>query len=195
VIWTNAPLEPNSTNASEAELSNWFCTWAKDTLARGLDPVSVVFPDNVYVFDFFHKLTDSNGMMLASYAVGPGDSHPNSAATELVAPQFVQEIFNTSIGYESGFGIISSLTDTDSRISASPSLFGEETVINFSHKHDQPAEVALYDMTGKKVRSLWNGNKKGNYHILLSGNLLPTGVFCVKLFDGRINQTIQLIHR
>ncbi|MCX6303738.1 MAG: hypothetical protein NT040_02105 [Bacteroidetes bacterium] len=100
VIWTNAPLEPYSTNTSEALLSNQFCTWAKDTLATGLDAGYGAFPPNVYVFDFFHKLTGANGMMLGIYAASPYDSHPNAAATQLVAPQFVQEIFNASIAYE-----------------------------------------------------------------------------------------------
>jgi hypothetical protein len=103
VIWTNAPLEPYSTNASEALYSKQFCAWAKDTLAQGLDPKFGAFPQNVYVFDFFHKLTGPNGMMLSMYAASPGDSHPNSAATQLVAPQFVQEIFNASISYEAIF--------------------------------------------------------------------------------------------
>jgi hypothetical protein len=105
-IWTNAPLEPYSTNASEALLSKQFCIWAKDTLATGLDPVFGAFPPNVYVFDFFRKLTGPNGMMLSSYAAGPGDSHPNATATQLVAPQFVQEIFNASIGYEATDALI-----------------------------------------------------------------------------------------
>jgi hypothetical protein len=99
-IWTNAPLEPFSTNASEAALSKQFCQWAKDTLATGLDPVFGSFPQNVYVFDFFSKLTGPDGMMLSGYAAGPWDSHPNAAATQLVAPQFVSEIFNAAIGYE-----------------------------------------------------------------------------------------------
>jgi len=99
-IWTNAPLEPYSTNTEEAALSKQFCSWAKDTLAQGLDPVFGAFPPNVYVFDFFHKLTGTNGMMLEMYAASHGDSHPNAAATQLVAPMFVQEIFNASIGYE-----------------------------------------------------------------------------------------------
>jgi hypothetical protein len=100
VIWTNAPLEPYSTNVSEAMLSKKFCTWAKDTLATGLDVTYGAFPPNVYVFDFFHKLTGTDGMMLQIYAVAPYDSHPNSQATQLVAPQFVQEIFNASVAYE-----------------------------------------------------------------------------------------------
>jgi hypothetical protein len=39
-------------------------------------------------------------MMLPMYAASPGDSHPNAAATQLVAPQFVEEIFDAAIAYE-----------------------------------------------------------------------------------------------
>lgn len=100
VIWTNAPLEWYSTNPIEAAYSDWFCTWAKDTLASNLDPVYGAFPPNVYVFDFFHKLADANGFLPAYYAAGPWDSHPNAAATALVAPQLVNEIFDAAIAYE-----------------------------------------------------------------------------------------------
>lgn len=195
VIWTNAPLEPGSTDASEAALSNWFCTWAKDTLANGLDPVFGVFPDNVYVFDFFHKLTGPNGMMLSQYATGSGDSHPNAAATALVAPQFVQEIFDASIGYESVFGIIPSPGIPHSRISAFPNPFGEETLVSFTLLQDKPAALTIFDMTGKKVISLWNGNKKGIYHLLLPGNHLPSGVFSLHLSDSSVDHVLLVIHK
>jgi hypothetical protein len=102
VIWTNAPLEWYSTNPTEAAYSDWFCTWAKDTLAMSLDPFYGAFPPNVYIFDFFHKLADASGFLPQYYANGPGDSHPNAAATELVAPQLVTEIFDAAIAYESG---------------------------------------------------------------------------------------------
>jgi hypothetical protein len=100
VIWTNAPLEWYSTNPTEAAYSDWFCTWAKDTLSANLDPVYGAFPSNVYVFDFFHKLADASGFLPAYYAAGPWDSHPNAAATALVAPQLVNEIFDAAIAYE-----------------------------------------------------------------------------------------------
>ena len=100
IIWTNAPLVPNSTNYIQAELAEHFCSWAKDTLSAGNDQLFGLFPSNVYVFDYFHKLADENGMLKLEYATSSGDSHPNSDATELVAPQFVQEIFNAAIFYE-----------------------------------------------------------------------------------------------
>ena len=101
VIWTNAPLvEGGYTDEDEAYWSHVFCKWAKDTLAKGLDPVYGEFPKNVYVFDFFHKLVGADYFLKAEYAASSTDSHPNSAATELVAPQFVQEIFDAAIAYE-----------------------------------------------------------------------------------------------
>lgn len=94
IIWTNAPLTQLSTTLQEAQLSDRFCRWAKDTLAAGLDAEFGTFPSNVYVFDYFHKLADANGYLPDMYAVDPYDSHPNAAATELVAPLLVTESLN-----------------------------------------------------------------------------------------------------
>lgn len=100
VIWTNAPLVAASTNPIQAQLSDQFCKWAKDTLSRGLDPVIGSFPHNIYVFDYFHKLADANGIMQAVYAVAIDDSHPNAAATELVAPQLISESFTAFLNFK-----------------------------------------------------------------------------------------------
>jgi hypothetical protein len=70
-----------------------------------LIPLFGAFPSNVYVFDFFHKLVGANYMLPPSYATGIDDSHPNAAATLLVAPQFVNEAFNASIYYETHYSI------------------------------------------------------------------------------------------
>lgn len=94
VIWTNAPLTQLTTNPTQAHFSDRFCKWAKDTLAAGLDPLIGTFPSNVYVFDYFHKLADANGYLPDMYAVDPYDSHPNAAATQLVAPLLVNETLN-----------------------------------------------------------------------------------------------------
>ena len=102
VIWTNAPLVPSSTNSQQASLADQFCTLGKGyTGRRVMTHYLEHFRINVYVFDFFHKLADENGMLQLQYATSTTDSHPNGAATELVAPQFVQEIFNAAINYES----------------------------------------------------------------------------------------------
>jgi hypothetical protein len=100
VIWTNAPLVAGATNASAASYSKNFCAWAKNTLAQGLDPQIGDFPPNIFVFDYFSKLTDANGYQMLQYAVSNYDSHPNSTATAWIAPQFVNEIFDAAYAYE-----------------------------------------------------------------------------------------------
>jgi hypothetical protein len=109
VIWTNAALVASATNSTEATNANWFCRWAKDTLAEGMDTEFGVFPKNVYVFDFFHKLADANWRLPLQYAVNSGDSHPNATATLLVAPVFVQEVFNAAQIYENEYALPVSL--------------------------------------------------------------------------------------
>lgn len=100
-VWTNAPMLANRTNNNEATLSDKFSSWAKDTLAKGLDLEYGAFPKNVFVFDFFHKLAGSDGTLPLKYAADSTDNHPNAAATELIAPQFVQEILDAVLIYDS----------------------------------------------------------------------------------------------
>ena len=193
VIWTNAPLEPNSTNAQQASLSDWFCTWAKDTLAPGLDPVFGPMPANVYVFDFFHKLTGSDGMMLPQYANGPGDSHPNAAATELVAPQFVQEIFDAAIAYETVIGIHSEPDFVEPALSVSPNPFSVETIVSFTTSGRQYAELDLIDANGRTLRVLWKGKSPGSHQLVLPGDDLAHGSFFLRLSDGKNTTSFRLI--
>jgi hypothetical protein len=100
VIWTNAPLESGSTNASQASISSAFCKWAKDTLPNETNNSYGAFPKNVYVFDFFHKLADATGILPSQYSAGAGNSHPNGAATNIVAPQFAKEVLDAALAYE-----------------------------------------------------------------------------------------------
>jgi len=101
VIWTLAPYTESMTEPLFASYADWFSTWMKDTLATGLDATYGAFPPNVYVFDYFNKIADENGYMPLQYAIASNDPHPNAAATELIAPQFVHEIFDAAIYYES----------------------------------------------------------------------------------------------
>jgi hypothetical protein len=194
VIWTNAPLEPNSTNAEEAALSDWFCTWAKDTLAIGLDPESGPFPPNIYVFDYFHKLTGPDGMELPMYAAGAGDSHPNALATALVAPQFVEEIFNASIAYETLYGIPAINDPHEIFITASPNPFRTEMEIRFKTSGKYIAEVDLFDASCKQLEILWRGREKGEHRIYFSCSDLAPGNYYLVLIDGTDKKSIKVIH-
>ena len=101
VIWTNAPEVAGATNDNSALLSDSFCHWAKDTLAKGFDSEYGKFPVNVYIFDFFHKLAGTDGKLKLQYAISNSDSHPNGAGTALVDPLLVSEVLDAAIVYES----------------------------------------------------------------------------------------------
>ncbi len=182
-IWTNAPLVAGATNATEAMNSLRFCKWAKDTLAEGLDPVFGPFPTNVYVFDFFHKLTDANGFMLSQYASSGSDSHPNTAATNLVAPQFVSEIFDASIAYEIIYnGINENNQENKIILTNTPNPFSQFTNISFSIPRQMQVELNIYDVTGKLIMQLMNESKvKGMYALTFKNNNLKNGVYYYQL--------------
>jgi hypothetical protein len=100
VIWTNIPLLEENTTPTEAGYVNWFCTWAKDTLAAGLDATYGAFPPNVYVFDYFH-LIDSLNFMPPWLADGEQNKeHPSPYQNAIVDPVFVQETFDAALAYK-----------------------------------------------------------------------------------------------
>ena len=168
VIWTNAPLVPSATNIQEASLADQFCTWAKDTLATGNDPLLGEFPSNVYVFDFFHKLADATGMLQLQYATSTTDSHPNGLATELVAPQFVYEIFNAAITYESltGIGVDFSYPNKFKLTQNYLNPFNPSTNILYIVGSREFITLKVYDIIGNEISSLVNEEESpGVYNI------------------------------
>jgi hypothetical protein len=100
VIWTNIPLLEENTNATEAGYVNWFCTWAKDTLAAGLDATYGAFPPNVYVFDYFHLIDSLNYMPPWLADGGQDEEHPSPYQNAIIDPVLVQETFDAAIAYE-----------------------------------------------------------------------------------------------
>ena len=184
VLWTNAPLVANETNNQQARFSNQFCRWAKDTLAVGIDPVFGAFPKNVYVFDFFHKLADSNGKLPSTYAAGSWDSHPNANATKLVAPQFVTEIFDAAIAYETtGIQQREEFTPASFILEQNyPNPFNATTTIRFSLPLASRVSLKVFDVTGKEIAELIDQNLPANhYQILFDATGLGNGVYFYRL--------------
>ncbi|MCD6117532.1 T9SS type A sorting domain-containing protein [bacterium] len=185
-IWTNAPLVAEQTDDTEAALSDQFCTWAKDTLAAGLDDEFGVFPKNVYVFDFFHKLADSSGKLPNQYAVDLDDSHPNTSATALVAPQFVDEIFNAAIDYESMYS-----GERDERMSNPeffllgrnyPNPFNPITIIPFTVKEPCRVVLKIFSIQGKLVSiPVDRLYQKGEYKVKINFHDMESGLYIYRI--------------
>jgi hypothetical protein len=181
VIWTNAPLTESQTNPTSAMLSKIFCKWAEDTLANGLDPVFGTFPPNIYVFDFFSKLTNANGYMMLMYASGPDDPHPNAAATALVAPLLVNEVFDRSIAYEHLFGIRKSNEFVPEYYTLKqnfPNPFNPVTNIPFGIPVSGRITLSVHGISGKLISHLINGYvPAGNYIATFESKQLSSGVY------------------
>lgn len=172
VIWTNAPREVNSTTVQQAALSKLFCTWAKDTLAEGLDPFFGAFPHNVYVFDYFNKITGTDGIEPVMYATAPYDSHPNGAATDFIAPQFVNEIFTAALAYEQFYTAIREHKNFDVFIFPNPvndKLYVEGSA-DFSFE--------IIDITGNVIKSGKNKSEIGVKDI-------PKGIYFVRIITEK----------
>ena len=88
VIVTSPPLHPLATNDTEASRARALVNWlASETFLQNRE--------NLFVFDFFDQLADSQTNMLReAYQRDPedSDSHPNTAANQAVGPAFVEYI-------------------------------------------------------------------------------------------------------
>lgn len=185
VIWTNAPLNPIYTNINEALLSKSFCKWAKDTLATGKDKEFGKFPSNVYVFDYFSKITDINGYLLEQYAK-PNDSHPNAAATTLVAPQLVNEIFNAAIAYEN---LITGINENQTgSLIIYPNPANDKFVIQLS-KLLEDSELSIINSTGQEV---FNRSIVSLITPIDISNLRK-GIYLIRISNNKMEEVRQLI--
>jgi hypothetical protein len=197
VIWTNAPLVSGQTTSQEAYWAHSFCKWAKDTLAHGLDPVFGVFPSNVFVFDFFHKLAGANYMLPLTYATGIDDSHPNAAATQLVAPLFVNEIFNASVFYESTYGvrrISENIPDSYTLYQNYPNPFNPSTIIRFQIKDSRFIKLSVFNNLGMEVAVPVNEKlKTGEYEFEFNGGNLSSGIYFYKLQAGDFSEVKKMV--
>jgi len=188
VIWTNAPLVAASTNNTQALLSDQFCRWAKDTLEKGLDTGFGAFPSNVFIFDFFHKLAGSDGKLPLQYAASSGDSHPNSAATQLVAPQFVAEVFDAAIKYENrvtGIKDYGKMPEKFLLMQNYPNPFNPATKIEYSIPEKDYVSLKVFDISGSQIEGLVNEiQAAGKYTIHWKPVNRGSGIYYLQLKSG-----------
>lgn len=192
VIWTNAPLTEDNTTPEEAALSKSFCQWATDTLANGLDAEFGSFPPNIYIFDYFSKITDINGYMLPVFTAADQE-HPSGAATNLVAPMFVQEIFDAAIQYETTNGT-GTRDDGLLQVHLTNNPAKESTVLDFTVKHSGLTDIYLTDLSGRHLKKIFYGQSHPGANVVpigLSG--LNPGIYCIVIAYEDNTKVVKLI--
>ena len=82
IVVTQPPEIPNDTDPETAARARAFTDWlASDEYLSG--------HPNVFTFNFFDLLADSDDMLRAEYRTDESDAHPNETANQTIAPLFV----------------------------------------------------------------------------------------------------------
>ena len=75
-----------------------------------------------------------------------------------------------------------------------PNPFGSETKIRFYLEQPAPVTLSVYDLTGKKVATVLNGQKQaGPHQVNFSAKDLATGVYFYRLQSGEYMSTRKLV--
>lgn len=90
IVWTGAALVAAASTPEQGQRARQFFTWVKEEWDEP--------DDNIFVWDFYELETEGGNFLLDQYAAGTGDSHPDSAFAQTVAPYFAQRIIDVITG-------------------------------------------------------------------------------------------------
>ncbi|MFC1790596.1 hypothetical protein ACFLZP_03895 [Patescibacteria group bacterium] len=94
IAWTLAPLVQENISQANANRARQFVTWVENDWAPR-------YP-NVYFFDYFSLMVNSNNYLRDDYKVAEGNSHPNARACLVAGPAFARAIVNAIGDFEGG---------------------------------------------------------------------------------------------
>jgi len=80
---------------------------------------------------------------------------------------------------------VTMLPDEFGIVSAYPNPFNSQTRVTYNLLEASYVELALFDLSGRRVMDLVSGNKNaGQYTISLDGSILTSGVYVIELHAG-----------
>jgi len=75
-----------------------------------------------------------------------------------------------------------------------PNPFNPQTTIRFVLKQQRNVELSVYDASGKRIRTLFNGRKKAGEHaVVFDASGLASGVYFYQLKSGNYSQTKKML--
>lgn len=75
-----------------------------------------------------------------------------------------------------------------------PNPFNPITIINFELLKSAKTLLIVYNIEGKAIKILINGNKStGHYSIKFDGSIYPTGIYFYKLISGEFEETCKML--
>lgn len=154
-------------------------TWsANERLSGAFDP-HLGWPNQSKMGDYFHMVSDDAGFRLAWAATFNGEQDVYFGR-KVVAPT----------------GVADALLPTPSRpLESRPNPFTEGTTVRFELPHAADVTLAVYDASGRLVRTLIDGEHRaaGSYDAHLDGADLPSGVYFYRLTAGDHQETSKVV--
>jgi hypothetical protein len=75
-----------------------------------------------------------------------------------------------------------------------PNPFNPETRINFQIPANSDVELAVYNLLGQKIKTLFDGHKQaGSYSVIFDGTNLSSGIYLCRLKSAEYFETRKLV--
>jgi hypothetical protein len=138
----------------------------------------------------------------SNIGIGQTQNHTYSAAGTYVVCAYYFDLADTAscnaISCQSitvsAVGIAEN-TPTTLNVSSSPNPFSETAHINVNINRTEDVEVAVYDMTGKEVAKLHEGQMQAGLTVInWTPEELAAGVYFVRVKSGGSIQTMKIVH-
>ena len=159
------------------------------------------FPENVYIFDYFHYLADNEYYLKdeykSGYQGGVQDDHQNATACDDIAPIFVQEVFDAAIAYEQTIIRIEGDLDpihTYSLEQNYPNPFNPITEIKYTLAKSENITLKVYNSLGSEVATLVNGFMNiGTHSVKFNAKGLTSGIYFYKIKSDNFTSTRKML--
>ncbi len=180
VVWLDTRDNPGSVNSKLYYTYSLDAgeTWSENiALSDSFDP-HLGWPDQDKMGDYFDMFSDETGAHLAWAATFNGE----------------QDVYYGHIDF-STVGINTPQITKPARLSQNyPNPFNDNTTINFHLADKGHVSLKVYDMAGREILTLVNGEKsKGNHHVALSADKLEEGFYFYSLQVGDFNESKKLM--
>ena len=127
------------------------------------------------------------------FARRPVKLNSNQPLFEIGGTMEVEELILSDFSGQSIEGLIDNIPDDFVLYSAYPNPFNPETTIRFSLSESQKIIAEVFNLNGKKVRTLAAGIfERGEHQLKFDGRFLASGVYLLKIKSGRTQRNLKL---
>ncbi len=158
---------------------------------------------NNYGFDIQRKTQSSNSDWISlGFVAGKGNSTETTSyiftdqalSSRTYSYRLKQSDFSGSFSYSEELEVITGTAASYMLEQNYPNPFNPGTVINYSVPADKKVTIKIFDLLGREVKVLVDGNKAaGNYKIYFDGTDLAAGVYYCRMNAGDFNSIRKMI--